>query len=130
MYCTKQIRHIHLAGDEPFDMQRANLLGLPDIVISTPSRILLHMQKKTLDVSKSLHSLVIDEADLVLSFGYKEDVEGILSHLPQQYQTYLLSATLTADVDGLKQLVLRNPVTLKLEDSEEEKRQLEQYAIR
>lgn len=63
---------------------------------------------------KELDSLVIDEADLILSYGHDEDVRQILSgnYLPKVFQSFLMSATMTKDVEALKGLVLRNPVSL------------------
>lgn len=62
----------------------------------------------------SLDSLVIDEADLILSYGHDEDVRQIFdgSYLPKVFQSFLMSATMTEDVELLKGLVLRNPVRL------------------
>ena len=61
----------------------------------------------------SLDMLVLDEADLLLSFGYEEDVRRILEqHLPRLFQAMLMSATLTPEVDEMKRLLLRNPVSL------------------
>jgi ATP-dependent RNA helicase DDX56/DBP9 len=61
-----------------------------------------------------LDSLVIDEADLILSYGHDEDVKQILSggYLPKVYQTFLMSATMTKDVETLKGIALRNPVSV------------------
>ena len=55
---------------------------------------------------------MIDEADLILSYGHDEDVRQIFSggYLPKVYQSFLMSATMTEDVELLKGLVLRNPV--------------------
>jgi ATP-dependent RNA helicase DDX56/DBP9 len=60
----------------------------------------------------SLETLVIDEADLILSYGHDEDVRRIFNraHLPNIHQSFLMSATMTEDVDMLKGLALRNPV--------------------
>lgn len=66
----------------------------------------------------SLETIVIDEADLVFSFGFKDDLEKVLTKLPSIYQAILASATLSADVTELKRLVLHNPVVLKLEEPE------------
>jgi ATP-dependent RNA helicase DDX56/DBP9 len=62
----------------------------------------------------SLESLVIDEADLILSYGHDEDVRQIFSgaFFPKVYQSFLMSATMTEDVEMLKGLTLRNPVSL------------------
>lgn len=56
---------------------------------------------------------MIDEADLILSYGHDEDVRQILSgnYLPTVFQSFLMSATMTKDVEALKGLVLRNPVS-------------------
>ena len=83
----------------------------PDIVIATPSRALAVLQSKILSLSL-LESLVIDEADLILSYGHDEDVRQIFSggYFPKVYQSFLMSATMTEDVELLKGLALRNPV--------------------
>ena len=67
--------------------------------------------QQTLGLS-SLESLVIDEADLILSYGHDEDVRQIFGggYLPTIYQSFLMSATMTDDVETLKGLALRNPV--------------------
>lgn len=92
------------------------LADKPDIVVSTPSRVLSHLRAGALDLSK-LEVLVIDEADLILSYGHSsDDIQAILSgasdtwSLPTTYQSFLMSATMTGDVEQLKGVVLRNPV--------------------
>jgi ATP-dependent RNA helicase DDX56/DBP9 len=73
------------------------------------------MQAKVLIVT-SLDTLVIDEADLILSYGHDEDIRQIFSgtYLPKVFQSFLMSATMTEDVQVLKGLALRNPVWLSL----------------
>jgi ATP-dependent RNA helicase DDX56/DBP9 len=87
----------------------------PDVIVATPSRALSLMQAKVLIVT-SLDTLVIDEADLVLSYGHDEDIRQIFSgtYLPKVFQSFLMSATMTEDVQVLKGLALRNPVRLSL----------------
>ena len=78
----------------------------------------------------SLRFLTIDEADLVFSFGFENDLKSVLEHLPESYQCVLTSATLSEDIQSLKQLVLHQPVTLKLEEPElPPASQLTQYQI-
>lgn len=91
---------------------RTLLADKPDIVISTPSRSLALLQSKALSLT-SLETLVIDEADLILSYGHDEDVRQIFNgaYLPKVYQSFLMSATMTEDVAMLKGLALRNPVS-------------------
>eukprot|EP00061_Rhincodon_typus_P015535 g43260.t1 len=103
----------------------------PDIVIGTPSRILLHLEQHTLNLSTSLEMLVIDEADLLFSFGFENDLKNLLGHLPKIYQAFLMSATFNEDVQTLKELVLHNPVILKLKESQlPDSSQLIQYHIK
>ena len=52
----------------------------------------------------------MDEADLLLSYGYEDDVKTVVSQVPNSVQTFLMSATLSTEVEQLKQLVLRNSV--------------------
>lgn len=108
---------------------RPLLAEKPDVIISTPSKILAHLNASHVDLSESLDSLVIDEADLILSYGYDEDMKAILALLPPIYQSYLMSATMSPDVDELKQLVLRNPAVLKLEEANDP-HLLTQYVVR
>lgn len=70
---------------------------------------------KTLSVP-GLDSLVIDEADLILTYGHDDDIRQIFSggFLPKVYQSYLMSATMTGDVETLKGLALQNPVSHSL----------------
>lgn len=97
-------------------VQKPLLLEKPDIVVGTPARILQHFKARNLDLKKSLEILVIDEADLIFSFGYEDEVKELLTYLPKIYQAILASATLSEDVKSLKSLVLHNPVILKLEE--------------
>ena len=108
------------------------------------------MIPETLSLSH-LDSLVIDEADLILSYGHDEDIRSIFSgnFLPKVYQSFLMSATMTDDVETLKGLALRNPVrlcpiptlailvlmrwfkvTLNMEEDEDEAANLVQYVVR
>lgn len=89
------------------------LTDKPDVVVATPSRALVYLRSKLLDIAH-LESLVIDEADLILSYGHSaDDIRAILSgtwNLPTVYQSFLMSATMTTDVEELQGVVLRNPV--------------------
>ncbi|KAJ7066146.1 P-loop containing nucleoside triphosphate hydrolase protein [Mycena amicta] len=129
-YCEDEMTVSNVASGTTTHLQRILLSDKPDIVIATPSRALALMQSKALIVS-SLESLVIDEADLILSYGHDEDVRQIFSgaFLPKVYQSFLMSATMTEDVEMLKGLTLRNPAILKLEEGEDEAANLTQYSV-
>ena len=53
----------------------------PDIVVGTPSRILAHIQAGHLALKETMEMLVIDEADLIFSFGYEDDVKTLLGYV-------------------------------------------------
>ena len=93
-----QLRAVDLSPQVELSAQRPLLADLPDIVVGTPSRVLAHIEAGNLTLKESLELLVIDEADLIFSFGHEDDVKGILSALPNIYQSVLTSATLTDDV--------------------------------
>lgn len=57
--------------------QRPLLITHPDIVVATPARALLHLQAKNISLDK-LQTVVVDEADLVFSFGYEEEVNEVV----------------------------------------------------
>ncbi|KAK4055802.1 ATP-dependent DNA/RNA helicase [Microbotryomycetes sp. JL221] len=113
--------------------ERMQLADRPEIVVSTPSRALTHLRAETLHL-EHLDHLVIDEADLILSYGHSsEDIRSILTgpwNLPKIYQTFLMSATMTGEVDELKGILLKNPIMLKLEEDKDELANLSQYCVR
>ncbi len=79
---------------------------------------------------ENLAHLVIDEADLVLSYGYDDDLQSVAKLMPKGVQTILMSATLTNEVEKLKGLFCRNPTILKLEEAEKEGEGVSQYVVK
>ncbi|KAF7283821.1 hypothetical protein GWI33_022861 [Rhynchophorus ferrugineus] len=116
--CSREVRCIDIAQQDDLNVQRPLLIEKPDIIVATPTRALEHILAGNLNIKKTLEMIVIDEADLVFSFGYDKEVKQLLGHLPTIYQAILSSATLSEDVKALKKIVLHNPVTLKLEEPE------------
>ncbi|CAL1715452.1 unnamed protein product [Somion occarium] len=129
-YCDKDVSICNVCSGTINHLQRSVLSDKPDIVIATPSKTLALLQSKTLSLAH-LETLVIDEADLILSYGHDDDVRQIFGggHLPKVFQTFLMSATMTEDVETLKGLALRSPVILKLEEDEDEAANLTQYSV-
>lgn len=88
----------------------------PDVLVSTPTKLISLLENKTIDLSH-LCFLAVDEADLLLSYGHKDDLTRLMDPstgwMPKLgVQGCLMSATLSEDVEGVKGLVLRNPVSL------------------
>eukprot|EP00602_Paraphysomonas_sp_CaronLab_P010101 CAMPEP_0185037304 /NCGR_PEP_ID=MMETSP1103-20130426/31514_1 /TAXON_ID=36769 /ORGANISM="Paraphysomonas bandaiensis, Strain Caron Lab Isolate" /LENGTH=614 /DNA_ID=CAMNT_0027575225 /DNA_START=381 /DNA_END=2225 /DNA_ORIENTATION=- len=99
---------------------------MPDIVISTPARLVNSLKSGNISLSR-VNTLVIDEADLILSFGHADDVQSITSSMPKIYQGLLMSATLSPELEKFKRVVLHNPAVLKLEESANSGHLLQMY---
>ncbi|XP_049873007.1 probable ATP-dependent RNA helicase DDX56 [Pectinophora gossypiella] len=116
--CAREVRCIDISSNSDTATQKCLLADKPDIIVSTPSRALAHLKAGNMKLKEDLAMLVVDEADLIFSFGYEDEIKELLGFLPKIYQAVLASATLSDDVLSLKKIVLRNPVTLKLEEPE------------
>ncbi|XP_008280032.1 putative ATP-dependent RNA helicase DDX56 [Stegastes partitus] len=130
-FCSRDVRVADISGKADLSTQRPILMEKPDVVVGTPSRVLAHLNAQNLVLHSSLEMLVVDEADLLFSFGFEADLKNLLCHLPKIYQSFLMSATLSEDVQALKELLLHNPVVLKLQGSQlPDSSQLQQYSIK
>ena len=127
-FCSKDIKCLNLADSSPDSVQRALLADLPDVVIATPGRANAHSNSGALDLSKLAH-LVVDEADLILSYGYEQDLRGFSGALPDLTQIFLMSATLAKETEMLKGLFCSDPLLLTIDDEEDEK-PISQYAVK
>ncbi|GLA85705.1 ATP-dependent DNA/RNA helicase [Aspergillus tubingensis] len=128
-FCGKDVRSVNLTQKVSEAVQRTMVSDYPDIVISTPARVIANLGNSSLSLDNLTH-LVIDEADLVLSYGYDEDINALSKAIPRGVQTFLMSATLTSEVDTLKGLFCRSPVVLKLEDKEEKGAGVSQFVVK
>lgn len=113
-YCSRYITCIDVSSEQNTDVLKPALSLKPDIVVGTPSRILSHIKANNLQLSRSLQYLVIDEADLLFSFGYEDDVKHLVPCLSTNYQALMMSATLNDEINTIKSLLLHNPVCLNL----------------
>ncbi|WOK92252.1 hypothetical protein Cni_G00943 [Canna indica] len=118
-FCRVQLKVVQLTASMPITDMRTALAGPPDILVSTPACISTCIAKGALQTSSikdSLSMLVLDEADLLLSYGYEDDLKSLATHVPRRCQCLLMSATSSTDVEKLKKLVLHNPVILTLSE--------------
>ncbi|GMF24968.1 unnamed protein product [Phytophthora fragariaefolia] len=114
-YCQDTVSLLALGG-QSMNAQQALLRDAPDVLVATPGRLVAHLQAGNLMLKDSVQTVVIDEADLVLSFGYGEDIRVIFNALPKACQTFCMSATLSPELEKLKRSVLHNPAVVKLEE--------------
>ncbi|NXT88163.1 DDX56 helicase, partial [Anhinga rufa] len=130
-FCARDVRVADLCTQTDLTAPRPVLMEKPDVVVGTPGRVLAHLGAHSLSLRHSLELLVMDEADLLLSFGFGEDIKSLLCHLPKIYQAMLMSATFSPDVEALKELVLHNPVTVRPPEPQlPGSSQLQQFVVR
>ncbi|PYP67667.1 MAG: RNA helicase [Gemmatimonadetes bacterium] len=111
-------RHIDLTaaavyGGVGMEPQTRALKHGADIVVATPGRLLDHMERGHVDYSR-LEVLVLDEADRMLDMGFAPDVRRILAALPDERQTMLFSATVSAEVDALARTALAGHASVEI----------------
>ena len=128
-FCANDVRTVNLAHKVADSVQRTWLAESPDIVVATPARATQWVNNSTLSLDRLAH-LIIDEADLVLSYGYDEDLQVISNAVPKGVRTTLMSATLSTDLDILKGLFCRDPVTLDLQETPLDPSGVTQYTVR
>ncbi len=96
----QKTRIVAVYGGQPIERQISRLQRGVDIVVGTPGRILDHLERKTLDISKVSY-IVLDEADEMLNMGFIDDIETILKAAPKERRTVLFSATMPAHIERL-----------------------------
>jgi len=96
----QKTRIIAVYGGQPIERQISRLQRGVDIVVGTPGRILDHLERKTLDISKVSY-IVLDEADEMLNMGFIDDIEAILKAAPKERRTVLFSATMPEHIERL-----------------------------
>lgn len=107
-------------GNKDLDGERERIINM-NIIISTPGRLLHHLEQTAgFDVSQVL-MLILDEADRLLDMGFSQQLDNIISYLPISRQTLLFSATQTKSVKDLARLSLNNPEYLAIHDKDTER---------
>ena len=100
-----------------------------EIVVATPGRLMDHMQRKTIDLSR-VEVLVIDEADRMFDMGFINDVRRIVGAIPKQRQTLLFSATMSPEVKALVANIQKSPVLIQIGQVNNPIETITQYAYK
>ena len=87
------VKVLPIYGGQEIGRQIRSLKDGIQVIIGTPGRVMDHMRRKTLKL-EHVHTVVLDEADEMLNMGFLEDMETILSELPEERQTVMFSATM------------------------------------
>ena len=113
---TNNIKVLSLCGGVPIGGQANSLEHGAHIVVGTPGRINDHLTRGTLDLSL-VNTLVLDEADRMLSMGFADALRTIVKKVPNKRQTLLFSATYPETIDALSKKIMIEPVTAQLKST-------------
>jgi ATP-dependent RNA helicase DeaD len=104
----RQLNVLPIYGGSSYGVQLAGLRRGAQVVVGTPGRVIDHLERGTLDLSR-LDYLVLDEADEMLAMGFAEDVDRILSDTPEYKQVALFSATMPPAIRKITTKYLHDP---------------------
>ena len=111
----KGVRAIPVYGGAGYGEQQQGLREGVPIVVGTPGRILDHMDRRALTLD-AVQTLVLDEADEMISMGFREDLEKVLAAVPRERgRVWLFSATMSGDVRRVADTYLRHPKQVKVQ---------------
>jgi ATP-dependent RNA helicase RhlE len=114
---TEPVKTMAVYGGVSINPQMMALQGV-NVLVATPGRLIELEENNAVHLSE-ISVLVLDEADKMLNLGFKEEMARIFDLLPKKRQNLLFSATLSEKLDGLNQVLLKDPLVVKIEAEEE-----------
>ncbi|XCY61984.1 DEAD/DEAH box helicase [Streptococcus iniae] len=116
-------------GGSSIDKQIKALKSGAHIVVGTPGRLLDLIKRKALKL-EHVETLILDEADEMLNMGFLEDIEAIISRVPEERQTLLFSATMPAPIKQIGVKFMKNPEHVQIKNKELTNVNVEQFYVR
>lgn len=114
---SEPVKTMAVYGGVSINPQMMGLQGV-NVLVATPGRLIELEENNAVHLSE-IDVLVLDEADKMLNLGFKEEMTRIFDLLPKKRQNLLFSATLSEKLDGLNQVLLKDPLVVKIEAEEE-----------
>src|SRR6185437_9799452 len=108
------ISALPIYGGQSYERQFYGLKQGAQIVIGTPGRVMDHMRRGTLRL-ETIKMVILDEVDVMLNMGFREDMELILQSTPTERQTVFFSATIPKQIQQLIEKYSRNPQQIRIE---------------
>src|SRR5215212_3440611 len=108
------IHALPVYGGQSYERQFAGLKAGAQIVIGTPGRVMDHMRRGSLRLER-VRMVILDEADVMLDMGFRDDIETILKSVPADRQTVFFSATLPRPIADLIGRYAKDPQSVKIE---------------
>ncbi|KHD84595.1 DEAD/DEAH box helicase [Heyndrickxia ginsengihumi] len=124
-----RIRVLAVYGGQDIQRQIRALKNRPQIIVGTPGRLLDHIKRRTLKLD-NVHTLVLDEADEMLNMGFIDDIEAILSSVPENRQTLLFSATMPDPIRKIAERFMKDPELVRVKAKEMTVPLIEQYFVK
>ena len=121
-----RVKTLAIFGGVSINPQMMAMNGV-SILVATPGRLIELEESNAVNLS-DIDTLVLDEADKMLNLGFKYEMDRIFALLPKKRQNLLFSATLSKEVENIKELLLDRPEVIKIESKEEEKELIDQIA--
>jgi ATP-dependent RNA helicase RhlE len=113
----KKVRTVAVFGGVSINPQMIGLQGVK-VLVATPGRLLELVDSNAVHLSE-IDTLVLDEADKMLNLGFQEEMKRIFSMLPEKRQNLLFSATLSDKLTDFNQIILHDPIVIKVEPENE-----------
>ncbi|MDE6521147.1 MAG: DEAD/DEAH box helicase [Ruminococcus sp.] len=113
-------------GGASMERQIMELKRGANIVIGTPGRVIDHINRHTLKLD-NIHTVILDEADEMLNMGFREDIESILSKMPEEKQTVLFSATMPPEILAITEKYQHEPIQIKIKSAQKTVESVKQY---
>lgn len=120
------VKPVSVYGGASMEKQIFELKRGANIVIGTPGRILDHIRRRTIKLN-NIKCVVLDEADEMLNMGFREDIEAILSEVPEERQTVLFSATMPPAILAITETYQKDPVHIKIKSPQKTVGLIEQF---
>ena len=120
------IKILPIYGGQEIGKQIRSLKGGVQIIVGTPGRVMDHLRRKTIRCD-FIHTIILDEADEMLNMGFREDIEFVLSGVPEERQTVLFSATMPKPIMEITKKFQNNAKVIKVTKKELTVPNIEQY---
>ena len=115
-FFKRGLHALPIYGGQSYERQFMGLKQGAQIVIGTPGRVMDHMRRGTLRLD-SLKMVILDEADVMLNMGFRDDIEFILQAVPPTRQTVFFSATMPKPIQDLIGKYAREPVSVRIQQA-------------
>lgn len=124
----KRVRILPIYGGQDINRQIRALKKHPHLIVGTPGRILDHINRKTIRL-QNVETVVLDEADEMLNMGFIEDIEAILTDVPEDHQTLLFSATMPDPIRRIAERFMTEPKHIKVKAKEVTMPNIQQFYV-